>query len=274
MNTYVKSRRRMSYSNTGAAILSGAVVVVQLGAFRFCGLAVTDIAATTGTGEIEVEGVHRLSALSTDVWGIGDRLFWDVTNSRLTNIRSTNVYIGRAAAAKATAATTGDVDLNAFVRLQDQVFSQVAASTAITGTAAITAFDQTYTFAANALKAGDKIRIKALVFCVSTTGAETLVVTLKLGSITIVATGAVDVANSDIAVINAEITIRTDGAGGTLVASGDWNLGTPGTATTRAFNVASTAIDTTAAQVVTVSQTCSSTGESVRLDQLSVEHIG
>jgi predicted RecA/RadA family phage recombinase len=73
-------------------------------------VAVADIAATTGTGELEVSGVHRLTALSTDTGSIGDVVWWDTTNTRITVTRGSNhVYAGRFAAAKANGDTTADV---------------------------------------------------------------------------------------------------------------------------------------------------------------------
>ena len=80
-------------------------------------------------------------------------------------------------------------------------------------------------------------------------------------------------ANNDIGYIEADIVIRTIGAGGTMVAAGVVALGAEGTVTAKPKKLASTAIDTTAAISVNVSATWSvaSAGNSVRLDVLDVQ---
>ena len=86
-------------------------------------------------------------------------------------------------------------------------------------------------------------------------------------------TGALDVANNDIFYFDAELHIRTAGGSGTLVGCGLVSIGTPGTATMKSFALASTAIDTTAAQQIGISATWSAAnaGDSCRLDNLSIE---
>jgi hypothetical protein len=154
-----------------------------------------------------------------------------------------------------------------------KLYSNTAASAAIVNIAVITAYDKSYTIPANTLQAGDVIRIKAQVIATATNSTDTLVVTLKIGGTTVIATTALDVANGDLGYIEADIVIRTVGASGTLVGTGVWNTGVPGTATTRAFLLASTAIDTTATQAITVSSTWSvqDVGNSSRLDILTVD---
>lgn len=153
------------------------------------------------------------------------------------------------------------------------LYDNTAASAAVTGVATITAFDKSYTFAANALKVGDCIRFKAQGIATATNSTDTLVITMKIGSTTLIATTAVDVADNDEFLVTGDLIIRTIGASGTFVGSGNWNVGVPGTATTRAWLKASTAIDTTASQALTVSATwsTSSGSNSCRLDMLQVE---
>lgn len=112
MNTFRATGRRLAYSNTGGAISSGGVVALVTGASGYIGIAVTDIAATTGTGELETEGVHELAALSTATWSVGQTIYWDVGNNRLTNASTGNTRAGRAATAKTNGQTTGQVKLN------------------------------------------------------------------------------------------------------------------------------------------------------------------
>jgi hypothetical protein len=100
-------------------------------------------------------------------------------------------------------------------------------------------------------------------------------VRLKIGSTTVLATGAVDVANGDIGYIEADVVVRTIGGSGTMVAAGSTAIGVPGTVTAKPAFLASTALDTTAAQVVQASAQWSvaNAGNSCRLDVLNVQLI-
>lgn len=119
------------------------------------------------------------------------------------------------------------------------------------------------------------IRVRAQAIATATNSTDTLDLQLRLNTTDILATGAVDVANNDIGYIDADIVIRTIGAGGTMVAAGVVALGVEGTVTAKPKKLASTAIDTTAAISVNVSATWSvaNTGNSVRLDVLDVQVI-
>lgn len=117
MTTYKKPGRRLPYTNSGSAITSGSVVpLVASATVGFIGIAVTDIAATTGTGEVEIGGVHTLAMLSTDTGAIGVVVYWDATNSRLTTTSTSNTLAGKLAAPKTSGQTTADllVNSNAF----------------------------------------------------------------------------------------------------------------------------------------------------------------
>lgn len=155
----------------------------------------------------------------------------------------------------------------------DSLYANTAASAAISNTVAETAFDKSYTIPANTLAVGDIIRVRVQVIATSTNSTDTLTLKLKIGTTVIIATAAVDVANNDIGYIEADLIIRTIGASGTFVATGNQGLGTPGTVTAKPFNLASTAIDTTATQAITVTATWSvaSASNSCRLDILTVD---
>lgn len=176
----------------------------------------------------------------------------------------------------ALAAATADGDAIEVLRLDPEdglLYVQTAASTAVTATDQETAFDKSYTIPAGALRVGDVIRIRAQVIATATNSTDTLNVKLKIGTTTLAATGAVDVANDDVAVVDVTLVVRTIGATGTFIAFGHAGLGVAGTATQKNVFLGSTAIDTTAAQAVTVSATWSSTdaGNSCRLDALTIE---
>lgn len=169
--------------------------------------------------------------------------------------------------------SNGDGCLVKAVGPSDMLYSNTAASAAVTNTVTETAFDKTYTFPANTLKAGDVIHIRTQAIATATNSTDTLTVKLKIGSTVVATTGALDVADNDLATIDVYIFVRTVGASGTIVGSGFVTIGPPASATTKAFQLASTAIDTTATQLISVTGQWSvaSASNSVRLDTLVVE---
>lgn len=157
-------------------------------------------------------------------------------------------------------------------------FATTAASTAVTANAVETTFGQTYTIPAGSLSAGDSLDV--FVQGIATTfSSGTLTVKVKIGSTIFISTGAVTPAANDIFVIQAKGIIRTSGASGTLVVGGLTALGTPGEATNAvekgnpAF-LASTAIDTTVAQIMDVTGTWSAASNSARVDIFTFSRIG
>lgn len=152
-------------------------------------------------------------------------------------------------------------------------YVSVAASAAISNTVTQTAFDKSVSLAANTLKPGSRIRVRGQVIATSTNSTDTLDLTLRLGTTDLIATGAVDVGNNDIGYIDAELVVRTIGASGTVVGVAHTALGAPGTVTAKPKALASTTIDTTAAQSVNITATWSvaSASNSCRLDVMTVE---
>lgn len=69
----------IEYTNTGSAISSGDVVVIGNANDAMLGVALTDIAATTGVGSFAIEGVWELPAASAAVITAGERIMWDVS---------------------------------------------------------------------------------------------------------------------------------------------------------------------------------------------------
>jgi hypothetical protein len=155
------------------------------------------------------------------------------------------------------------------------IYSNVAASTALTASSTATKFDKSYTFPADSLFAGDVIRVLAQVIATSTNSTDTLTIELMIGSTVVAATPALDATNNDLSVIFGEIVIRTAGASGTLVGAGTVGIGPATTATMKQFALASTAIDTTASQQVAIRGTWStnSGSNSCRLDVLNISRL-
>jgi predicted RecA/RadA family phage recombinase len=103
---------RVPYSNTGSAISAKDVVVLVSGASGLLGIAVDDIAATTGTGQVECSRVWVLAKKSGDVFTAFQQVYWDNTNHRLTTSSTSNTLAGRVRDAAASAATTANLIIN------------------------------------------------------------------------------------------------------------------------------------------------------------------
>lgn len=160
--------------------------------------------------------------------------------------------------------------------ISKKLYSNVAASTAVTNTTTETAFDQKYTLPANSLQVGSVLRIRAQGIATATNSTDTLNAKLYIGGTTgqlIAQTGALDVANNDLFTFDFELIVRTIGATGTIVGAGYTFVGTPGTANLRAAYLASSTLDTTANKDIVVSATWSvaNAGNSCRLDVLHVD---
>lgn len=169
--------------------------------------------------------------------------------------------------------SNGDGTLVAFIGSGGTLYEITAASTAISNTGSETAFSNgSYTIPANTLKAGDVVRIKGRVTVTAQNSTNTNNVKVYLGSTAILDAGAVSLAASDVVVFDFSLTFRTVGASGTVVGSGWFAAGTPGTVTQKAVQLASTSVDTTVTQAITVkdTQSAASAGNSARLDELNI----
>lgn len=252
------------------AITSGDVIVQG----DLVGVADTDI-ASSALGSISVEGVFAFTkAAGSITFAIDDPVYWDDTNNTAVATPGAGPYLGLCVKAAAAADTEVHVKLDPHGRAERSLlFSAAAASAAVTNTAVETAFDKAVTIPANTLRPGDVIRVRAQGTVTAANLADTLDIQLRLGATDVLATGAVDSAVGDIFFIDADITIRTIGAGGTMVAAGHTANGVPGTVTAKPRFLGSTAIDTTVEQSVNVSATWSlaNAGNSCRLDVMNVQ---
>lgn len=158
------------------------------------------------------------------------------------------------------------------------VYSSVAASTVLTNTVTATKYDQNYTFPANSLAAGNRIRVTGQISIPSANSTNTLATDLMLGTQAIATLTAFDPTDGggDIIEVVAEIEIRTAGASGTMVANVTWFKNVNGTTTVVEQQLASTAIDTTAVQQLALRGTWSvaSTSNQSRQDMLNISRLG
>lgn len=107
MKNYIQKGEVINYSNSGSAITSGSTVVIG----TLVGIAVSDIAATTGTGSVCLEGVFEVAKTAPLVINQGDRVYWNTSTKKVTKTVS-DVYMGVAFEAAISAATTCIVSLN------------------------------------------------------------------------------------------------------------------------------------------------------------------
>lgn len=157
-------------------------------------------------------------------------------------------------------------------------YTNTAASTAVSNTTTETLFDKSYSIPANSLRVGQLIRIRYQVIATATNSTDTLAVKLYIGGLTgtaLISHAATDVADNNVVSGEYEVILRTVGASGTMVGCGTYKSvpAAEGTMTIKDDILASTAINTTAAQVIGVSATWSvaSASNSCRLDFLRVE---
>lgn len=159
------------------------------------------------------------------------------------------------------------------------VYTNTAASTAHTNTTTEALFDTQFSIPANTLQVGSLIKVRFQGIATSTNSTDTLVIKLYMGGLagTALLTGtATDVANNAIFAGEWEGIIRTIGATGTFVGVGT-HTEVPAASGTAVHDIteilASTTIDTTAAQVIGVGADWSvaSASNSCRLDFMRVE---
>lgn len=156
-------------------------------------------------------------------------------------------------------------------------YSNVAASTAISNTITETAFSLGYTIPANTLVAGETIDIDWQGIATATNGTDTLRIRVYIGGTSgtlLFDHAATDVADNNVFFGTYALIVRTTGASGTVVGRGFGKsiAAAEGTATLKDDILASTTLNTTAAQDITVSATWSaaSASNSCRLDFLRV----
>ncbi len=107
MTNKIQAGHSMEYANAGSAIASGDVVPLV----DRCGVALTAIAATSGKGTLELEGVYEIAKDDDESFAQGDQLFFDASDSTITKTAAGNTPIGIATEVALTAAVVGRVRL-------------------------------------------------------------------------------------------------------------------------------------------------------------------
>lgn len=155
-------------------------------------------------------------------------------------------------------------------------YSQIVESAEHENTTTDADFDKYVDIPANMLQVGDVVKIRAQATVIDNNSTDTLTLVLKVGGVSVISTGAVDVADGDVGYFDVELVVRAIGAGGVAAfqATGVHALGVPGTVTAKPFTKAQTTVfDTTAAVRVAVNADWSvaHADNEVSLSFLSVE---
>ena len=228
----------------------------------------------------------RSGATGANIIAIPDNLADGLSIKESTNAYLTFVTTDSAEAVnvKKRLTTTDGVTSGTARVVGGRAYTNTAASTAIAASSTETAFDTAYSIPANTLKAGTLVKVKFQGIATATNANDTLTIKLYLATDTsagaivctsLIAMAAQDVSNNDVFVGEYELICRTAGASGTMVGVGTYKSipAAEGTMTIKDDYLASTTVDTTAAQIVCCTATWSSTnaGNSCRLDFLRVE---
>jgi predicted RecA/RadA family phage recombinase len=89
----------------GSAVTAGTVTVLSgATAGKIVAIPSQDIAANV-LGSLDVSGIWEVDAKGTDVFAIGEKVYWDAGNSHLTVTSSGNTLAGVIVAAKANGPT-------------------------------------------------------------------------------------------------------------------------------------------------------------------------
>lgn len=167
--------------------------------------------------------------------------------------------------------------LNAAAGMSELLLGSVTDSSAAgASSTAEAAFDLTKSLDGSALKAGDVLDIEALVKFPTTHATDTATCKLKFGGVTLLTSAATDVANSDVCLMRARVTVTVAGLSGFVKAHGDVSIGTPGSTgpSPKVNRVAATAQDLSGAVSVSASVqfSVSDAGNTAVLESLQVIH--
>lgn len=107
MANYIQDGKSIDYT-PGSAVAAGDVVVQG----DLVGVAVADIAANA-LGALQIEGVFSFAknTNSTDIYTVGQKLYWNASSEVVSTSSSGNKYLGKVVKAAAAADTTVNVKL-------------------------------------------------------------------------------------------------------------------------------------------------------------------
>jgi predicted RecA/RadA family phage recombinase len=88
------------------------IIAVRTGATGMIGVVIAALAASA-VGDVQIDGEWELPKTTgtAEVFAVGDILYWDVADGKLTKVASANIKAGICTEAAAAAATTAVVKL-------------------------------------------------------------------------------------------------------------------------------------------------------------------
>lgn len=180
---------------------------------------------------------------------------------------------------------TGDVLLYPYAarragQLARLLGSVIADSSDVENTDTETAFDQTVAFDGAMLKVGDVLELEAVAEVSDNNSTDTLTLRLKISdgsnTITVAASLAVDVADSDVGHLRGRLTVRAVGASGSVAGAGEATLDAPAADVALAKTIVTpSTLDTTGSLTVSVTAKWSAAhaDNEVNLQDLVVKHL-
>jgi len=98
----------IDYANAGSAISAGAAVVIG----NRIGVAINDIAATTGTGPVQMKGEALVAKATGIAWAIGDLIYYDESAATCSPVPGAGTkFAGTCSRTAVSGDTTGYVNL-------------------------------------------------------------------------------------------------------------------------------------------------------------------
>ena len=234
-------------------------------------MGVIDTAVVTSGDAVAVKPLHAGATFQATAAGAiaAGATVWTADDGKVNDVAS-GAQVGMALSA---ATADGDIiEIMALPAGGGVLYSNVAASAAVTNTTTETAFDKAFSIPAGALQAGDVVRVRFQGIVTDQNSTDTVAIKAYVGATEVMAIAAVDAAANDIFVGYLEVVIRTVGAAGTMVSMGTGITDASATAMGALYK-ASAAINTSVANSVAVKATWSvaHASNSVRLDILTVE---
>ena len=245
-----------------------------------CTMAIGAVAVATADGGRYIDSTggefYATMTLSATVADIGRRVY-ATDDATLTFAQaSASTFVGRVVGIESSTKAIVMCRTQELVTVES--FAMIAASAALSNSTTRTAF-ASYTIKGGSLRAGSRIRVRGQVIATATNSTDTLLIDIggAVGATPaiIVGTAATDVANDNVAMIDADIVIRTIGQTGTLAGTA-WlttALAANLTAAPVLAKIVSTTVDTTADIVMGIYGTWSvaSASNSARADAFTVE---
>lgn len=103
----------ITYVNAGSAITSGSVVKM----LNIVGVALADIAASTGTGPVAIEGVFEVPKVTGVAWVVGTSLVWDVSVAKFDTPANCTEATGDVTGCAVVFAAAASGDATGYVKL-------------------------------------------------------------------------------------------------------------------------------------------------------------